>query len=117
MRAKQKQTCSPFPFLITELCHKAGVPLDTTRYIEAIPSSSTEIQHIENEYIREESDKRRPAPTYISPKIDVDLLSTNVVAPTSIPRLSGTSLPPSLQIEVLHPLDSRSGSLVPWSQR
>uniref|UniRef100_M1DQQ3 Putative plant transposon protein domain-containing protein n=1 Tax=Solanum tuberosum TaxID=4113 RepID=M1DQQ3_SOLTU len=95
MRAKQRLTSLPFPVMITELCRRAGVPQDTVRYIEVTPSSSTDIWHIEAEFIKEEDDGRRAVPTDISLDVDVGSLPTEAYSPTPTSCPSGTSAPSS----------------------
>uniref|UniRef100_M1DCI4 Putative plant transposon protein domain-containing protein n=1 Tax=Solanum tuberosum TaxID=4113 RepID=M1DCI4_SOLTU len=69
MRAKQTRTSLTFRILITELCHRAGVPRDPTRDIEVTPTSATDIRHFEAKYMREEADMRRPAPADTSQRL------------------------------------------------
>lgn len=59
MRDKQKKTSLPFHVMITELYRRAGVPFDTTRDVKVIRLSSTNIHHIDAEYMFKESDSRK----------------------------------------------------------
>uniref|UniRef100_M1D9I4 Polyprotein protein n=1 Tax=Solanum tuberosum TaxID=4113 RepID=M1D9I4_SOLTU len=95
MRAKQKQSFSPIPVLITEISRHAGVPWDTARDYDVTPSSSTDIQRIEAEYTREEGDRRRTAPVDTSPEVDVDLIHTKASLPTPTSGSSTNSIPSS----------------------
>lgn len=76
---------------MTKLCQRVGVPRDTTRDSEVIPSSSTSIRRIETEYTREEVDMRRAAPADSTLEVDLDSLLLEKPLPTPTSKPSGTS--------------------------
>lgn len=95
LRAKQKQTSLLFPILITDLCIRDKVTMDTTRNFEVIPSYFTDISRIEEKYTLEEAGRRGSTPTNTTAEIYINLLFIYETAPTSSSRPISTSAPSS----------------------
>uniref|UniRef100_M1DNY7 Integrase core domain containing protein n=1 Tax=Solanum tuberosum TaxID=4113 RepID=M1DNY7_SOLTU len=90
MRAKKRQNSLHFPVLINELYKWASVPRDEKMDVEVTPTSYTNIQCIEAEYMRDGADMRREAPMDTSPEVDVDILPTEAIMPPQDSEPSGT---------------------------
>uniref|UniRef100_M1DS94 Integrase core domain containing protein n=1 Tax=Solanum tuberosum TaxID=4113 RepID=M1DS94_SOLTU len=91
MRVKHCQTSLPFLVLITEMYRRAQVPRDKKKYLEVITTSSTDIQRIEAEYLKDEAEKKKAAPMDTSLVVDTNALPTEAPLPTPAPGPSGTS--------------------------
>uniref|UniRef100_M1DNC5 Polyprotein protein n=1 Tax=Solanum tuberosum TaxID=4113 RepID=M1DNC5_SOLTU len=83
LRDRHEQTSLPFPVLITQICEKAGVPLQRKTNVWVIPASSNDIQWIETYYLQNDVARKKPPPSDTMPVVDHATLAPEATPSTS----------------------------------
>lgn len=84
LKARKQQISLPFPFLITNLYDRGGVPFQGNRVMRITPASSSYIHRIEAKYLLDDVAQRKPPPPGSTPIVNL----TTLIAKASTPAPS-----------------------------